>query len=76
MIIQRSNLVQQLLDHRMENDGLKIKVQWLVFNATHDSWEPLPTLLTQDVSGLVKEYSHSKRTDCGCDRALWRYFLG
>ena len=43
-----NNFVQQLLDHRMDNDGLKIKVRWLGFDATHDSWEPLAGL-AQDV---------------------------
>ena len=70
-----NNFVQQLLDHRMDNDGLKIKVRWLGFDATHDSWEPLSTLV-QDVPELVEEYLYSKRADRRCARALRRYFPG
>ena len=70
-----NNFVQQLLDHRMDNDGLKIKVRWLGFDATHDSWEPLAGL-AQDVPELVEEYLYAKRGDRRCARALSRYFPG
>ena len=70
-----NNLVQQLLDHKMDGSTFTVKVRWLGFDKTHDSWEPLANL-AEDVSDLVEEYLYSKRADRRCARALRRYFPG
>ena len=63
------NPVQQLMDHRMENDGIRVRVRWLVFDTTHHTWEPL-SALAEDVPELVEEYLYSKKGDRRCARAL------
>ena len=70
-----NNFVQQLLDHKMDGSTFKMKVRWLGFDRTHDSWEPLASL-AEDVPDLVEEYLYSKRADRRCARALRRYFPG
>ena len=69
------NIVQRLLDHRQDPDGFKIKVRWLGFDATHDTWEPVANLAT-DAPDLVEEYLYGKRADRRCARVLARYFPG
>ena len=49
------NIVQKLLGHRQDDDGFKIRVRWLGFDRTHDTWEPV-TKLAADVSDLVEKY--------------------
>ena len=59
------NIVKRLMAHRMDADGIKLKVRWLGFDEAHDSWEPIATL-TEDVPDLVEEYLYAKRRDRRC----------
>ena len=70
-----ANIVQRLCEHKMTDAGLTIRVRWLGFDATHDTWEPLDKL-AEDVPELVEPFLYSKRADPRCARALRRYFPG
>ena len=59
------NLVQQLLDHKMDGSTFREKVCWLGFDKTHYSWESLASL-AEDVPDLVEEYLYSKMADRRC----------
>ena len=58
---------------RTQRRGLELKVRWLGFDATHDTWEPVTNLAT-DVPDMVEAYLYSKRGDAVVRRALNRYF--
>ena len=70
-----NNIVQKLLDHRQDDDGFKIRVRWLGFDRTHDTWEPI-NKLAADVPDLVEKYLYAKRGERRCARLLARYFPG
>ena len=69
------NRVQSLLAHRQEQGVLQIKVRWLGFDKTHDSWEPIVNLV-DDVPDLVEAYLYEHRADALCARLARRYFPG
>ena len=69
------NIVQKLLEHRREQGALEIRVRWLGFDRTHDTWEPLARL-AEDVPELVEAFLYEHRADGTCARALRRYFPG
>ena len=69
------NIPERLGGHRMGAVGMEIKVRWLGFDATHDSWEGLGQL-AEDVPELVEAYLYGKRADPRCARALRKYFPG
>ena len=69
------NIVQRLCEHRMADTGMELRVRWLGFDQTHDTWEPLARL-AEDVPDLVERYLYAKRADPRCARATRRYFPG
>ena len=69
------NLVQRLCEHRMSGRGLEVRVRWLGFDVTHDSWEPIAGL-AEDVPEMLEEFLYKHRADARCARALRRYFPG
>ena len=69
------NRVQSLLAHRMEGGSLRIKVRWLGFDRTHDSWEPVQNLV-EDVPNRVEAYLYEHRGDAVCARLARKFFPG
>ena len=69
------NIVQKLLEHKRDRDGVRVRVRWLGFDRVHDTWEPL-TQLVEDVPELVEAYLYEHREDALCARSLRRYFPG
>ena len=67
------NVVQRFLDRRVERGVLQLRVRWLGFDRTHDTWEPIGTL-AEDVPELVQGYLAGNSVDARCARALRRYF--
>ena len=62
-----NNVVDKLLHHRMDVDGMKVKVRWLGFDVAHDTYEPL-TNLAEDVSEQVEDFL---RVNARFDRAYF-----
>ena len=69
------NIPERLCEHKVEEQGLVIRVRWLGFDATHDSWEALAQL-AEDVPEMVEAYLYKRRAEPRCARALRRYFPG
>ena len=69
------NIPQRLCEHRMSDGGMELRVRWLGFDESHDSWEPLANL-AEDVPELMEKFLYRKRADVRCARALKRYFPG
>ena len=69
------NIPQRLCEHRMTDRGMEVRVRWLGFDETHDSWEAL-SRLAEDVPELVEQFLYKHRADARCARALRRYFPG
>ena len=69
------NIVQKLMEHKRERDGMHLRVRWLGFDRAHDTWEPLAQL-AEDVPEMVEAYLYEHRGEAQCARALRRYFPG
>ena len=67
------NIPKRIVAHRAQRRGLELKVRWLGFDATHDTWEPVANMAA-DVPDMVEAYLYSKQGDAVVRRALNRYF--
>ena len=56
------NIPQRLCEHRMTDMGMEIRVRWLGFDETHDSWEAL-SRLAEDVPELVEQFLYKHRAE-------------
>ena len=67
------NVVKRLVDHRVTEGKLQVRVRWLGFPEIMDTWGPVANLV-EDVSDIVEDYLRGHREDGICARMLQRYF--
>lgn len=69
------NIVGKLVNHKMENDDMLIRVRWLGYTPAFDSFEPIHSLV-EDVPRLVKQYLKDRVHKEECAAVLQQYFPG
>ena len=52
------NIPEKILSHKRDADGMKIRVRWLGFDRTHDTWESVSNL-AEDVPHMVEAYLYA-----------------
>jgi hypothetical protein len=62
--------VSELLDIKTTTSGFAIKVRWLGFDETDDTWEPVD-ILYQDIPLILHDFLIQKRREVKIYGALW-----